>query len=77
MIGGFIITGTETKTVIVRGIGPSVPLPGALPDPVIEVYDSNGKFLASNDNWKDAATRQEIMDSDLLRPTIWRRHCAE
>jgi hypothetical protein len=65
MIGGFIITGTETKTVIVRGIGPSVPLPGALPDPVIEVYDSNGKFLASNDNWKDAATRQEIMDSGL------------
>ncbi len=76
MIGGFIITGTETKTVIVRGIGPSVPLPGALPDPVIEVYDSNGKFLASNDNWKDAATRQEIMDSGLaptndLEAALW------
>jgi hypothetical protein len=76
IIGGFIITGTEPKTVIVRGIGPSVPLPGALPDPVIEVYDSNGKFLASNDNWKDAATRQEIMDSGLaptndLEAALW------
>jgi hypothetical protein len=76
MIGGFIITGTETKTVIVRGIGPSVTLPGVLPDPVIEVYDSNGKFLASNDNWKDAATRQEIMDSGLaptndLEAALW------
>ncbi|MEY2504894.1 MAG: hypothetical protein QOG27_1174, partial [Verrucomicrobiota bacterium] len=38
MIGGFIITGTETKTVIVRGIGPSLGVPGALADPVIEVH---------------------------------------
>jgi len=65
LIGGFIITGTEPKTVIVRGIGPSLQIPGALIDPVIEVHGPSGQLLAANDNWKDAATRQQISDSGL------------
>ena len=65
MIGGFIITGTQPKTVIVRGIGPSLPVPGALADPVIEVHGSSGELLATNDNWNDADTRQQIIDSGL------------
>jgi hypothetical protein len=50
LIGGFIITGTELKRVIVRGIGPSLPVAGALADPVIEVHGPSGEFLGSNDN---------------------------
>lgn len=65
LIGGFIITGTQTKAVIVRGIGPSLPLPGALADPVIEVHGSAGELLATNDNWRDALTSQQIIDSGL------------
>jgi hypothetical protein len=65
MIGGFIITGTQTKTVIVRGIGPSLGMPGALQDPVIEVHGASGELLATNDNWREAGTRQEIIDSGL------------
>lgn len=65
LIGGFIITGTQPKTVIVRGLGPSLPVPGALADPVIEVHGSSGELLATNDNWKDAATKLEIIDSGL------------
>jgi len=65
MIGGFIITGTQPKTVLVRGIGPSLPVPGALADPVIEVYNSSGELLATNDNWNDSLTRQQIIDSGL------------
>jgi N-acetylneuraminic acid mutarotase len=65
LIAGFIITGTERKTVIVRGIGPSLPVPGALADPVIEVHGPSGQLLAANDNWKDAATKQQISDSGL------------
>ena len=65
LIGGFIITGTESKTVIVRGIGPSLQVPGALTDPIIEVHGPAGQLLAANDNWKDAATRQQISDSGL------------
>jgi hypothetical protein len=76
MIGGFIITGTEPKTVLVRGIGPSLPLAGALADPFIEVHGPAGEVLATNDNWQDATTRQEIIDSGLapandLEPALW------
>lgn len=65
MIGGFIIIGTETKTVIVRGIGPSLSIPGALADPIIEVHGSSGELLATNDNWRDADTAAEILASGL------------
>ena len=76
MIGGFIITGTGPKTVLVRGIGPSLPLAGALADPYIEVHGPSGELLATNDNWQDATTRQEIIDSGLapasdLEPALW------
>jgi hypothetical protein len=76
MIGGFIIAGTEPKTVIVRGIGPSLPIPGALADPVIEVRGSAGQLLATNDNWNDSLTRQQIIDSGLapsndLESALW------
>jgi hypothetical protein len=65
MIGGFIITGTEPKTVVVRGIGPSLPGSGALADPVIEVHSSSGELLATNDNWGSDPSRQQVIDSGL------------
>jgi hypothetical protein len=76
MIGGFIITGTAPKTVIVRGIGPSLALAGALTDPFIDVYGPSGEFLATNDNWRDAASSQQIIASGLaptndLEPALW------
>jgi hypothetical protein len=52
LIGGFIITGTQPKKVIVRAIGPSLPLVGALADPVLELRNSSGGLIASNDNWR-------------------------
>ena len=60
MIGGFIITGTQTKTVIVRGIGPSLSMPGALADPVIEVHGSSGQLLATTDNWRDGLYAEQV-----------------
>jgi hypothetical protein len=76
LIGGFIITGSEQKTVIVRGIGPTLPLAGTLANPVIAVHGPSGEFMGSNDNWKDAATAQEIQDSGLaptneLESALW------
>jgi hypothetical protein len=57
MIGGFIIEGPtlESKTVIVRAIGPELTqygVPNALADPTLELHDSNGALIASNDNWQ-------------------------
>jgi hypothetical protein len=52
LIGGFIITGTQPKKVIIRAIGPSLPLAGALADPVLELRSSSGSLILSNDNWR-------------------------
>jgi hypothetical protein len=69
MIGGFIITGTQPKTIVVRGIGPSIGISGTLADPIIGFYtEGSSNPVASNDNWNDAATRQQIIDSGLAPP---------
>ncbi len=52
LIGGFIITGTQPKRVIVRAIGPSLPFSGSLADPTLELRDSSGTLIRSNDNWR-------------------------
>jgi hypothetical protein len=57
LIGGFIITGTTSKNVILRAIGPSLSahgISGALQDPVLELHDHTGATIASNNNWKDS-----------------------
>jgi hypothetical protein len=54
LIGGFILSGgTESKTVIIRAIGPSLPLDGVLADPVLELHKPDGSVVV-NDNWKDS-----------------------
>ncbi len=52
LIGGFIVTGTQPKKVILRAIGPSLPLAGALANPTLELRDSSGSLIRSNDNWR-------------------------
>ena len=65
LISGFIVIGTEPATVVLRGIGPSLALPGGLSDPMIEVHDASGAILALNDNWKDDPEEQKVMDAGL------------
>ena len=65
LIGGVIITGTQAKKVLLRAIGPSLPLSGSLADPFLELHDGGGAVIASNDNWKDAPNKQEIIDSTI------------
>jgi hypothetical protein len=55
MIGGFIVQGTQSKRVILRAIGPELSqfgVPNTLPDPTLELHDSTGALIASNDNWQ-------------------------
>ncbi|HZE13179.1 MAG TPA: hypothetical protein VE086_05435, partial [Chthoniobacterales bacterium] len=65
LIGGFIVTGTQSKQVIVRGIGPSLPLPGKMLDPTLELHDSSGALIGSNDNWTESANSAAIADSGV------------
>lgn len=60
LIGGFIVTGSEPKDVILRAIGPSLPVNGRLNDPQLELYDSTGQQIALNDNWR-SSQEQEIV----------------
>lgn len=55
MIGGFIVGGSQNRTVLMRAIGPSltaVGVPNALQDPILELHNSSGTTLATNDSWK-------------------------
>ncbi len=55
-IGGFIVTGSEPKRVLIRGIGPSLAqfgMQGYLLDPTLELHGPGAFATVSNDNWKD------------------------
>jgi sugar lactone lactonase YvrE len=54
---GFIVLGSGSKTLLIRGLGPSLggsDVDGALADPIIELHSAaTGDIIASNDNWKN------------------------
>jgi hypothetical protein len=57
LIGGFIVTGSASKRVIVRSIGPSLTnfgVPGALTNPTLELHGPTGFVTITNDNWRDS-----------------------
>jgi hypothetical protein len=64
LIGGFIITGTEPKRVIIRGIGPSLNVAGKLANPTLQLYQGN-VLLESNDDWQQSPNKQAIIDSKV------------
>jgi len=55
-IGGWIITGSSPKHVLIRAIGPSLAgsgVPGVLADPVLELHGPGSFVTITNDNWRD------------------------
>lgn len=69
LIGGFIISGTDPKKVMVRGLGPSLPVNGALADPQLELHDAS-ITLATNDNWKTDDKTQLSQEQTIRDTTI-------
>lgn len=70
LIGGFIITGTDPKTVIIRGIGPSLPgVVGALADPTLELHQG-AATIATNDNWKVNDQTGQSQEAAIRATTI-------
>ena len=52
-IAGFVISGNSPKTVLIRGVGPTLSefgVSGVLPDPEITVFSENTQ-IAGNSNW--------------------------
>jgi hypothetical protein len=72
MIGGFILGGNQNTHVVLRGIGPSLAQFGLSPvlaDPTLELHDSNGATLISNDDWQDDAASASLLSSLGLAPS--------
>ena len=70
LIAGFIIQGSASKQVVLRGLGPSlqvngVPVPGRLQDPVLELHDKNGALIAINDNWATDPNADQVRAAGL------------
>lgn len=71
VIGGFIIQGSQPTTVVLRGIGNSLPALGitnALSDPLIELHSSSGALLATSDDWIDDTWASTIASYHLDPP---------
>ena len=75
VIAGFTLGnhGADDR-IVVRGLGPSLSAFGLSPvlaDPVLELRDSNGALLFSNDNWMDdLANLLELISSGFAPPDL-------
>jgi hypothetical protein len=69
-IGGFIITGSAPKHVLIRAIGPSLTrfgFVGVLADPVLELHGPAGFATYVNNNWRD--TQEDAIQATGIPPT--------
>jgi subtilisin family serine protease len=68
-IGGFVVSGTSSKRVLVRAVGPSLTTQGllapeVLADPTIDVYQGSS-VIASNDDWGSNSNATEITNTSI------------
>jgi hypothetical protein len=71
-IGGFIITGSAPKHVVIRAIGPSltqIGVPDALADPVLELHGPGAFVTITDDNWRDDPVQEALIIADGIPPT--------
>jgi hypothetical protein len=71
-IGGFIITGTAPKHVLLRAIGPSLARSGvsdALADPVLELHGPGAFATITDDNWRDDPAQAAAILATGIPPT--------
>jgi hypothetical protein len=70
-IGGFIITGSVAKHVLLRAVGPTLVQSGitnALPDPVMELHGPGAFATITNDNWRDDPTQEAAIIATGIPP---------
>ncbi|PYL90045.1 MAG: hypothetical protein DMF16_05635 [Verrucomicrobia bacterium] len=62
-IAGFIISGSSPKQVLIKGLGASLSnfgISNPLQDPTLELHDSTGNTIATNDEWQTATNANQI-----------------
>jgi hypothetical protein len=68
LIGGFVISGTAQKNVLIRAVGPTLSafgVPTALADPVLTVYDSRNVVVATNSSWGTNSNLNALVSATL------------
>jgi hypothetical protein len=68
-IAGFVVTGTQPKTMLIRANGPSLAsfgLLGALADPSLKLVDANDTVVAQNTGWCTAPNVSDIQGAASL-----------
>ena len=74
MIGGLIAgpgNGASLK-ILVRALGPTLGdfgVPGALANPTLDLVNSSGTVIRSNDNWKDDSQQRALIEAAGLAPS--------
>ena len=71
-IGGFIITGTVPKHVLIRAIGPSLAqfgVPNFLADPTLELNGPGSFVTVTNDNWREDPVQEALIKATGIAPT--------
>jgi hypothetical protein len=71
-IGGFIITGSAPKHLLLRGIGPSLAqsgVPNPLADTVLELHGPGGFVTVIDDNWRDDPSQEAAILATGIAPT--------
>ncbi|HYT23771.1 MAG TPA: hypothetical protein VEW05_26470 [Candidatus Polarisedimenticolia bacterium] len=76
-IAGFIISGSSPKQVLIKGLGASLSnfgIANPLQDPTLDLHDSTGKAIATNDDWQTATNAAQIpvnfQPADSREPAI-------
>src|SRR5205823_3012328 len=62
LIAGFMVSGSDSKQVIIRGLGSTLTsfgVPDALQDPVLELHNTTS-MMTSNDDWQNAENANQI-----------------
>jgi hypothetical protein len=71
-IGGFIVTGSAPKHVLLRAIGPSLAqsgVPNVLADPVLELHGPGAFVTLTDDNWRDDPVQEAAIIATGIPPT--------
>jgi hypothetical protein len=68
MIAGFVVSGTQTKPLLIRAVGPTLStfgVSGVLAAPVLKVYNSAGVLIATNTGWGSNASAVTAADTQV------------
>ena len=66
LIMGVSLQGSGKRTLLVRGVGPTLGgfgVPGTAPDPQLNIFDVNQRSVLINDNWSNADFVYELIEA--------------